>query len=76
MKYIKEVFTVHVLGLDIEIVHKGFTKLRDQSGGLGVVREYLRGQIAVNKETSGFTPYNNFECCIRWNIKQSKKELK
>tara|TARA_R110000824_G_scaffold191285_1_gene372923 strand:+ start:298 stop:528 length:231 start_codon:yes stop_codon:yes gene_type:complete len=76
MEYIKEVFTVHVLGLDIEIVHKGFKKLKDQSGGLDEVREYLRGQIAVNKEASGFTPYNNFECHFRWNIKQEKKELK
>lgn len=67
MAQIKETLNLTIGGKSIEVNHEGIKKLEDQKDGLQAVDRVIEREIKEGK-TSGFIPYNNFECSVDWKV--------
>jgi len=66
MKTINETYEIALKDKKIEVIHKGYKSLNNNS--LRDLKEVIIESIDRDKNIDGFIPYNNFECSITWRV--------
>ena len=62
----KEIFHLEIKGRAIEVEHQGNQSFSQQSEKANIDLEKVIKEFMDKGDSSGFIPYNNFECSIRW----------
>ena len=65
---VNETFNYNLMGFNVVATHEGFKPLHEHNDGQGAQHILIESIVKDLHEgkTSGFMPYNNFECAIKW----------
>lgn len=76
---ITENFEIEFEGKKYDVIHKGLKSYKEQKEFIPTIEEEIKRTSIPHKnifgqkmeaKTSGFIPYNNFECSVEYKIKQ------